>query len=111
MSRENVCAATADRAARKLDLDFAMKEALDAIERLMAEDEKWKEFNIQDVSRSVNMALDAFDEAQNNLFAEVWELATRNGQDEKGAFDEEAKRIQPLQTQHGRIVQTGTFEY
>ncbi len=97
MSKENVCTASAVRATKKSDLDDVMRKAIEVIERLMVEDEKeWKEFNIQDVSRSLNMALDAFNEAQNNLFVEVGELATKHGQDESAAFDAEAKRIQPI---------------
>ncbi len=41
MSKENVCAASAARAAKKSNYLYgAMKKAPDAIERLMAEDEK-----------------------------------------------------------------------
>ncbi len=97
MSNEEVCAAAAARAATISNLDDAMKKAVNVIEHLMTEDEKeWKE--IEDAYRSVKMAMEAFDEANDNLLSEVWELATKNGQDEKAAFDEEAKRIQPLIT-------------
>ncbi len=37
-----------------------------------------------------------FNEAQNNLYVEVGELAKKNGQDESATFDAEAKWIQPL---------------
>ncbi len=95
MSNENVCAASAARVVKKLDLDFAMKEALDVVERLMIEDEKeWEVPRIQEVSRALNMAMEGFEEAHSNFLIKVCELATRNGQDESAAICAAAKRIQ-----------------